>query len=1248
MGKKVLALLLAVLTVGQSFSLTSFAVSDSNAQQSSTVSGESAVKISSSGSTKTFDIKLTKDDIQRLSSKEYLSSVSQAVYADGKNLNAIDLTKGYTLDSEKFDLRNVNGKSYTTPVRAQAPFGTCWSFATIAALESSILGAGLNGADGKKADTKTLDLSEKQIAWFSAMPLKDPSNPQNGEGQFIGGDLSDPKSLTSFMNRGGNSTFSEYALMQGIGPSHESSAEEFEYHGKEKTVVSRWMDGSMQKYSYSDTDDWSSSNDLRYVSDYSVTESHNLPKTGNVDEYGYYTYHPEGTEAIKQELLNLRGVQVSFWADTSMPGQEGDGHYLSSDWAHYTYVATGTNHAVTIVGWDDNYPKENFIEGSLEMVMRDGKTVTIDKQPPANGAWLVKNSWGSAENEFPNKAAGSWGIEENGKHTGYFWLSYYDKSLAVSNPVSFVVQEDDTTINNIDQHDYMPVVNAVSGRFDDKRIMANRFYAKHNEILRQVMCYTSEPNVEVTYEIYLLDDFADKPVEGIKVAAKTIKYAYKGFHKENVSDFDILFDVSGDGSNDIRISQYQEYSIAVTQKAEDGKYLVNFPLASDSESGDASFKGIINRQESYVYYDDYWNDYKDDTDLRQEMLKQILDGQEPPIDANTYDNFPIKGFTQVLENDTIFNITNNGTVYYGTKEHNSNTMRLVIHSSGDGIPSFGESDVTWGIMPFDHDKQDVYLTGERISGDPTRYTVTAKKADEDTTRVYITIKGIGTVSTHVSTWTRAFLYIDFPFNGTGDVRVFPYTGSEVKPCTGVSGPIEVEPFIEGEDFELTYRDNIKCGLAKVDAKPMGDNVSPASFGKETFVIVPAKPVIKNAKADGSKLVVEVEDQSESNPSGYRLQYRVKGETEWQETLSKGTSPIVIAYGVDAGRTYEVRVSGYTEIPMDREDRWYGDLINYGEASEISEIKTQTISPIVRTAGNNRFGTAAEIAKDSFVHADTVVLAYGMDYADALAGVSLAKKLSAPILLTNTDSLPRETTNTIEMLGAKNVVILGGEGVVSNNVEKTLKEQGLTTKRIAGKTRFATAVEIAKQISDTPEDIFFVYAQNYADALSVSSPAAIKGAPVVYLTTDGELNADTAAYLAELKEEECVKNAYVIGGEGVISDDMMNKAAQALGLEKAERIAGNNRYQTCIAVNEKFKDVLTSDTVCIATGKDFPDALAGGVFAALYKAPLVLVADKLTEEQTQYIGAKKAMRFITFGGKSVVPDDVMAAAYRAGK
>ena len=71
---------------------------------------------------------------------------------------------------DAFDLRNVEGKCYVTPVRSQAPFGTCWSFAAVAALESSILGAGLKGADGKTATSETLNLSEKQLAWFSAMP----------------------------------------------------------------------------------------------------------------------------------------------------------------------------------------------------------------------------------------------------------------------------------------------------------------------------------------------------------------------------------------------------------------------------------------------------------------------------------------------------------------------------------------------------------------------------------------------------------------------------------------------------------------------------------------------------------------------------------------------------------------------------------------------------------------------------------------------------------------------------------------------------------------------------------------------------------------------------------------------------------------------------------------------------------------------------------------------------------------------
>ena len=347
MGKKALALLIAMLTVGQSFAMSCSAAFD-RAQQTDT--SQSAA----SDGTGTFELRITQDELQRAAQNTSLRSVKQPAI-NAPKVDTKELTKGYSVDSQKFDLRDVNGKSYSTPVRSQAPFGTCWSFATVAAIESSILGAGLNGADGKPATADTLNLSEKQLAWFSARALNDPSSPQNGEGQFVPDFMNNTESLTEFMNRGGNAMFSTCALAQGIGPSHESSNKFFEYHGKEATVVSRWMDGSLQKYSYSEADDWTIPDEYRFESDYSIKETHTLPETHYIDENGYYTYKEEGTKAIKQELLNLRAVQISFQADSSMPGDNSDGRYISDNWAHYTYIPTLTNHAVTIIGWDINY-----------------------------------------------------------------------------------------------------------------------------------------------------------------------------------------------------------------------------------------------------------------------------------------------------------------------------------------------------------------------------------------------------------------------------------------------------------------------------------------------------------------------------------------------------------------------------------------------------------------------------------------------------------------------------------------------------------------------------------------------------------------------------------------------------------------------------------------------------------------------------------------------------------------------------
>ncbi len=146
--------------------------------------------------------------------------------------------------------------------------------------------------------------------------------------------------------------------------------------------------------------------------------------------------------------------------------------------------------------------------------------------------------------------------------------------------------------------------------------------------------------------------------------------------------------------------------------------------------------------------------------------------------------------------------------------------------------------------------------------------------------------------------------------------------------------------------------------------------------------------------------------------------------------------------------------------------------------------------VLRAAGNNRFATAAAISKLSFDKVDTVIIAYGYEYADALAGIPLAAKFNAPILLTHTKFIPNETLDEIKRLGAKKAILLGGEGVISKNSEESLKKAGLTTERIAGKTRFGTAAAIAEKVSDAPEEIFFVYGLEYADALSVNPVGAI--------------------------------------------------------------------------------------------------------------------------------------------------------------
>ena len=313
------------------------------------------------------------------------------------------------------------------------------------------------------------------------------------------------------------------------------------------------------------------------------------------------------------------------------------------------------------------------------------------------------------------------------------------------------------------------------------------------------------------------------------------------------------------------------------------------------------------------------------------------------------------------------------------------------------------------------------------------------------------------------------------------------------------------------------------------------------------------------------------------------------------------------------------------------------------------FKFVAVTDSIRLAGKNRYDTAAVIAQNMLNRSSAVILASGEGYADALAGVPLAKYLGAPILLTPKNSLSSETLTEIKRRKATKVIILGGEGAVSTTVESALQKEGLNIVRLAGGTRYGTAVEIANNMDYKPTEVFFACAGGFADALSAGAAAALKSAPIIYLSKDGELNAESKAYLEQLRKKGCVKNAYVIGGTGVISDAMMNKAASALGLKSGstvKRLAGDNRYETCLEVNKQFESLFTGKMICVSTGKTFPDALAGGVYAAEKKAFMLLADSAVSEKQKTFLAKHKGSTMAAFGGEGAVSSSLFSSICKA--
>lgn len=299
--------------------------------------------------------------------------------------------------------------------------------------------------------------------------------------------------------------------------------------------------------------------------------------------------------------------------------------------------------------------------------------------------------------------------------------------------------------------------------------------------------------------------------------------------------------------------------------------------------------------------------------------------------------------------------------------------------------------------------------------------------------------------------------------------------------------------------------------------------------------------------------------------------------------------------------------------------------------------------VERFGGDDRYDTAIKIARAGWTESSNIILTYGGDFPDSISAVPLAKKYDAPILLTKKDSLSSQLIQCIEDLKVSNALIVGGTGVVSINVENTLKTMGITVQRIAGSDRYNTSLEVAKLLVDDytipDKDIYVVSGKDFPDALSIAPVAAAKQRPILLVS-----NKSISPNIESFIRNKCVKpNIYVIGGTGVISENIVS-ILKATNYNTISRISGINRYETNSEVLKNFFSTLKFENLDMASGENFPDALAGVAYGARNTSPLLLVSNKISDATyyflNKYRSDLKTKKVYVFGGKGVVNDSVL--------
>ena len=425
----------------------------------------------------------------------------------------------------------------------------------------------------------------------------------------------------------------------------------FEYF---KNFIQAASDEGTGTGSYTKYDDWSipeadgDGHPNRLLSSGYVLKNGNvLPEYWNDEKT---EWNQEGYNAIKQELLNGHGVNIAFHADQSGQYTMSDvdpntGDSLGNMYNQYVWnPAERMDHGVCIVGWDDNYPATNF-----------------QQEAPGNGAWIVKNSWGStkdaAEDDLGNKVGSkAYGFQENGEYTGCFYLSYYDKSIQMAETMEFSQNLGDASGSfAVLQHDYQPASQGFYTTPETSDVMstANVFSTEDTPItLKSVSTRTAEANMRVTFAVYEMNENAQDPTDGTLLYRTSQNFEYGGYHRLDLDQ-------------PISFAAGKKFSIVATSSVveNDGSRLYSAAAsrgASKTAADNAREQGValkawseavVNEGESWLYKDGGWVDWKNYLEeLPADAYAQdVYDGAQKYTDALAVDNFSIKAYVEPVD-----------------------------------------------------------------------------------------------------------------------------------------------------------------------------------------------------------------------------------------------------------------------------------------------------------------------------------------------------------------------------------------------------------------------------------------------------------------------------------------------------------------------------------------------------------------------------------------------------------------------